>query len=141
MPPDTVPGRCFCGAVRFVVEMPTGVCVHCHCSMCRQMHGAAYVTWFELPKSQLKIEAGDDSLRSFDSSDRGKRSFCTSCGSALFCEISSRPGQIDVVLANLEGPIDRAPQMHIFFSDRASWTVVEDDLPKLGGKTGMEPLA
>lgn len=140
MSPKSVPGRCFCGAVRFVVEMPTGFCVHCHCSMCRRMHGAAYVTWIEIPRAQLQIESGAEALRKFDSSEHGTRSFCTSCGSALFCEISERPEQVDVALANLDGPIDRAPQMHVFFDHRADWTVVGDDLPRLGGESGMEPV-
>jgi hypothetical protein len=29
--------------------------------------------------------------------------------------------------------------MHIYFDDRAAWTAVGDDLPRLGGTTGMEP--
>jgi hypothetical protein len=48
---------------------------------------------------------------------------------------------IDIVLANLETPIGLAPQLHIHWDDRADWTVVSDALPKLGGKTGLEPVA
>jgi hypothetical protein len=29
--------------------------------------------------------------------------------------------------------------MHIFFDDRADWVSVHDGLPRLGGKTGLEP--
>jgi hypothetical protein len=39
----------------------------------------------------------------------------------------------------MEGAIDRLPESHIFFDDRAAWTIVADDLPRLGGPTGMEP--
>lgn len=140
MPPDTVPGSCFCGAVRFRVEMPTSACVHCHCSMCRRIHGSAYVTWIEVERPRLSFEHGEDRLHWYDSSNHGRRSFCRDCGSAIFCEIAERPEHIDIVLANLDGPVDREPQLHIFWDDRAPWTVVGDELPRLGGETGMKPV-
>jgi hypothetical protein len=37
-------------------------------------------------------------------------------------------------------PIDREPELHVYFDFRASWIRVGDSLPRLGGKTGMEPL-
>jgi hypothetical protein len=132
-------GSCLCGAVRFEVAFPTLVCAHCHCTMCRRSHGAGYVTWFTLPKGQLRVTAGEGELRRYASSDRAFRSFCGRCGSSLFFESNERPDQVDVVLANVDGAIDRAPQLHIFFDDRAEWIEVNDSLPRLGGDTGMEP--
>jgi hypothetical protein len=62
----------------------------------------------------------------------------------MFCwhegEEGAPPQFIDVALAALHGPIDRQPEMHVFYDSRADWTVVNDDLPKLGGETGIEPL-
>lgn len=135
-----VPGSCFCGTVRFRVRTPTLFCGHCHCSMCRRSHGAGYVTWLGVPRAQLTIEAGEEELTRFASSSHGHRSFCRRCGSTLFCESTKHPDQIDVVLANLDGPIDRPPQVHVYFDDRAEWVVVDDGLPRLGGESGLEPL-
>lgn len=136
----TVPGSCFCGAVRFEVTLPTLVCVHCHCSMCRRVHGAAYVTLFTLPKVQSRVTAGEGELVHHPSSDHGVRSFCRRCGSALFFESRQREDQVDIALANMAAAIDRTPQFHIFFDDRAEWIEVSDSLPRLGGPTGMEPV-
>lgn len=133
-------GACLCGSVRFHVELPTLYCAHCHCSMCRRHHGAGFVTWFGVPAQRLALDAGSDHLVRFQSSDHGTRSFCGRCGSSLFCESKHRPDQIDVTLASMEGPIDREPQLHVHFDDRARWVVVEDELPRLGGATGLEPL-
>jgi hypothetical protein len=36
--------------------------------------------------------------------------------------------------------IDREPQLHTYFDSRASWVEIGDELPRLGGKTGLEPL-
>lgn len=68
---------------------------------------------------------------------------CTMCQrnhGAAYVDIALHPGQIDVAFACLHGPIDRAPQLHIYFDDRADWVAVGDDLPRLGGKTCLEPI-
>jgi len=135
-----VSGACLCGAVRFSVELPTQFCGHCHCSMCRRNHGAGYVTWFVVPRAQIALDAGQAELSKFRSSDHGTRSFCGRCGSSLFCESTRHPDQVDIVLANMAGPIDRRPECHIYFDDRVEWVTVDDDLPRLGGSSGLEPL-
>jgi hypothetical protein len=136
----TVSGSCFCGAVRFSVRLPSLFCGHCHCSMCRRSHGAVYVTWFVVPRGQFVLASGEAELGRFRSSDHGTRSFCTRCGSSLFCESTQHPDVVDIVLANMHAPIDRAPACHIYFDDRADWVAVNDDLPRLGGATGLEPI-
>ena len=133
-------GSCFCGRVRFEASMPSLFCAHCHCSMCRRIHGAGFVTWFSIPKTQLRIAAGESDLTRFQSSDHGTRSFCGCCGSSLFFESTLDPERVDISLANMDGPIDREPQVHVYFDRRAEWVTVEDSLPRLGGETGVEPL-
>jgi hypothetical protein len=125
-------GACLCGRVRFELHMPTLVCVHCHCSMCRRAHGAGYVTWVRLAKDQLHFLSGQELLSWYRSSDHATRSFCGHCGSTLFFETTQSPETVDVVLANLEGTIDRDPQLHIYFDDRVDWVEVADDLPRIG---------
>lgn len=137
----SVTGSCLCGGVRFRIEMPTTACVHCHCSMCRRNHGASYVTWVALPGSQFQLDAGGEALVRFESSTHGSRSFCGRCGTSLLCESTERPDEVDIPLANLEGAIDREPQLHIYFDDRADWAFADDGLPRLGGPTGLEPIA
>ncbi len=134
-----VGGRCLCGTVRFAFTLPTTFCVHCHCSMCRRNHGAAYVTWIGVRRDGFALVAGAECLARYASSDHGTRSFCTRCGSSLFCESKRNPDEVDVVLANVDDAIDRTPDAHIYFDDRAPWTQLGDDLPRLGGDTGTEP--
>ncbi len=108
--------------------------------MCRRNHGAAFVTWFVVTRDQFSLDAGSDALVRFASSDHGTRSFCGRCGSSLFCESTQHPDDVDIVLANMHDPIDRKPEMHIYFDDRADWTFAEDGLPRRGGSSGLEPL-
>jgi hypothetical protein len=99
--------------------------------MCRRSHGAGYVTWFAVSRSQFALDAGHDQLVRFHSSDHGVRSFCGRCGSTLFCETTHYPDMVDIVLANMNDPIDKAPQAHFFFENRVDWVNVDDDLPRL----------
>jgi hypothetical protein len=133
-------GSCFCGAIRFSVVLPTMFCGHCHCSMCRRNHGAAYVTWLAVPRAQFILESNESELVRFRSSEHGTRSFCKRCGSSLFCESSHYPDIVDIVLANMQDPIDRQPECHLYFDDRAAWVDVNDGLPRFGGETGREPI-
>jgi hypothetical protein len=108
--------------------------------MCRRNHGAAYVTWFAVPRSQLSLDSGADLLTHYASSDHGTRSFCSRCGSSLFCVSTHLPDIVDVPLTSMDGAIDRVPESHIYFDDRASWTIVGDQLPRRGGPSGLEPI-
>jgi len=136
-----VEGGSFCGAVRFAIRLPLLFCGHCHCSMCRRAHGAGYVTWMGVAADRFTLLSGTADLVAYRSSDHGTRSFCRLCGSSLLCTSTRHPEVIDVVLANLDDPAGIAPQVHIYFDDRAPWVHVEDGLPRLGGPTGTEPLA
>ena len=139
MSESRVEGACLCGAVEFRVELPTTACVHCHCTMCQRTHGAGVVTWIALPRAQLTIDSGEQELVRYESSSHGSRSFCGRCGTSLLCESTQRPDEVDIPLANLKSEIDRKPQLHIFFDDRAAWIQIDDGLPRLGGDTGVEP--
>ena len=141
MSDSRVEGACLCGAVTFQIELPTTACVHCHCTMCQRNHGAGYVTWIALPRRQLAIDSGEPELVRYQSSPHGSRSFCGRCGTSLLCESTQRPEEVDIPLANLKGEVDRKPELHIFFDDRSSWMEVSDGLPRLGGATGLEPIA
>jgi hypothetical protein len=140
MPDHTAIGACLCGAVGFELEPPSNWVAHCHCSMCRRAHGAPFVTWVSVPPAQLRVVRGGDVLTRYPSSDGATRSFCGRCGSSLFFESTRWAGEVHVARACIPGPIDRAPQVHAFFSDRAPWISISDGLPHRGGPSGIEPI-
>lgn len=107
--------------------------------MCRRAHGAGVVTWASVPDGQLVMLA-DEALRHYASSPGGRRSFCGRCGTPLFFFAERWPGETHVALAAMLDPIDKAPAVHAFYSDRVPWLTIDDHLPKRGGETGVEPL-
>ncbi len=139
-PMPGVDGGCLCGAIRYRVEFPTIWFAHCHCSMCRRAHGAAFVSYCGVPEAQFRIETGADMLVRYDSSPTAWRQFCRRCGSTLTFAGERWPGEVHVVVANLNGPLDREPAAHCYYDAKVPWVDAADHLPRLGGPTGTQPL-
>lgn len=127
---DVFKAQCLCGAVRFEITPPTRWCLHCHCTLCRRAHGAPFVTWFGVGKEQLRITEGESGIRWRNSSDHGRRAFCSACGTPLLFVSSRWPGQIDIVRALVDGPIDRAPSAHVYVADKVGWVDIDDGLER-----------
>lgn len=133
-------GGCLCGAIRFEITLPTRFCAHCNCGMCRRAHGAPLVTWVGVPSAQFRITRGSGELRVYHSSPAARRSFCNSCGNMLLFEGDRWPNEVHVARAAIEGDIDREASVHTYWDERASWFCMRDELPKLGGENGVQPL-
>ncbi len=126
---DRYQGECLCGTVRYEIGAPTLFFAHCHCEYCRRAHGAAYVSWVGAAEDRFELTGGDDALRWFASSAQSRRGFCARCGTTLFFASTLCPGEIHVTRASLTGPIDREPQLHCFWDQRAPWASIGEGLP------------
>lgn len=137
---ETATGSCLCGAVRFEVTLPPKWCANCHCSMCRRAHSAAYVTWVGLVESAFRVTAGEDRIVRHASSPDARRAFCGTCGSPLTFEGKRWAGEVHVARACLPDALALTPKGHSYWSDRAPWIEIHDDLPRFGGPSGTEKL-
>ncbi len=134
----SVRGRCFCGAVQFVLTFPTDMCGHCHCESCRRAHGAAFVTWTEVPKTQFQFLSGEDRLKRYNSGSTVHWGFCANCGASFLYENEDAPGRVWVTMASLTGPLDRVPDSHVSFEEHVDWFKVNDGLPRYKEKSEIE---
>lgn len=124
-----IEATCLCGAVRYEVHGPLSAMVHCHCSMCRKHHGGSFATFAAAPLMGFRWIAGEDTVVTHASSEKGQRSFCMNCGSVA----PSVHKEMDMVICpagNLLGDLDLKPQAHWFVGSRAPWTQITDDLPQ-----------
>jgi hypothetical protein len=123
-------GSCLCRAVRYEIDGALKRITHCHCSMCRKQHGAAFATYAPLRRARFRLVAGQDALVSYASSEKVRREFCKHCGSSMFWLTSEWPDVIDVALGTLDDdPVGR-PEAHIFVASKAPWVEIEDELPQ-----------
>lgn len=130
---SSVSGSCFCGAVRFHFELPSKWCAHCHCSMCRKVHGAGYVTWVGFKNSHFHLDQGKQELSWFESSKGASRGFCNNCSSSMFFRSERWADELHVALACLDDPIDRDPQAHAFHDSHVDWMPIDDALKMYNG--------
>lgn len=124
-------GRCLCGDIRFEATLPTKWVAHCHCRLCQRAHGAGVVTWAGFEAGQVAVHDPHGHLHWFASTPGARRGFCGHCGSPLFFRSETWPGELHVARAHFEDPLDRAPQVHVFYDTHVDWLPLADDgLPR-----------
>lgn len=126
----TASGKCLCGAIGFSIRFPSKWVAHCHCTLCRRAHGAAFVTWVSVEQSQAAIDDPQKRLQWYASSREAERGFCSRCGSSLFFRSSKWAGELHIARANFSDPLDREPQVHAFYDTHVDWFTVNDGLRK-----------
>jgi len=121
-------GSCLCGAVRYEITGSFSAAGHCHCSICRRSHGAAFATWAMVDPSRFRWVSGTESITAYASSPGRERLFCKCCGSPL---VATHLGKVtEVVLASVDGDPGTRPREHIFVGSKASWYEITDALPQ-----------
>ncbi len=128
-PPYT--GSCLCGSIKFEVDNIEPRMGHCHCSMCRKFHGAAFATLGEAKVENFRWLQGEDYLASYKAGNGTVRKFCKQCGSSMIFVPSNDSGElVEFALGTLDGGSDLSPDAHIFVDSKASWFEIQDDLPQ-----------
>jgi hypothetical protein len=125
-----VRGSCLCGAVRYEVDGPVHDVHHCHCSICRKSHGAAFSTFARVTASRFAFVAGHDRVRGYRSSSPIERTFCDTCGARLTIRFDGMPDAVWVSLATLDDDPGVRPGVHMFVGSKAAWVEITDGLPQ-----------
>jgi len=124
-------GGCLCGAVRYRIEGPIESVAHCHCNSCRRASGAAFVTWFTVPRDRHEWTKG--APRQFASSPGVARAFCGVCGTGLAYANDKAGKTIDLTIGSLDCAAGHPADRHIWTDDRLGWLNVDDHLPAHDG--------
>lgn len=123
-------GSCLCKSVRYEVRGPLGRASHCHCSMCRKAHGAAFATYARVKRSDFALLAGQEHIATYRSSPGVARTFCRNCGSTLQFVTDARPESFALALGTLDDDPGVRPALHIFAGSKAPWYDITDGLPE-----------
>ena len=131
-----VSGRCACGTVAYRVTAAAKKLYHCHCSVCRRLHGALFATYACVERKHLAVEAGADRLSTYVS-DLAKWRFCAVCGCHLFAEHEHNPGMTWYMPGTLDGDLvpghPAGSETHIFVGSKSPLARVPDDVPRFEG--------
>ena len=124
-------GSCLCGGVVYKVAVLDPQMAHCHCSMCRKFHGAAFATYGSVKREDFSWLQGQQLLQEFVADNQTTRTFCKKCGSSLTFAPSGDTGEeVEIALATLDSEIAGRPSAHIFTEFKANWHQISDDRPK-----------
>ncbi len=114
-----IEGGCFCKRIRYSVDAGSYLCANCHCTMCRRVHAAPYVTWLVVPVERFRY-TGELPVE-FASSNNGTRYFCATCGTQVACVNTGHPEVIDVTVGSLDIPAAFAPTLDVYSDTRLAW--------------------
>jgi len=138
-------GRCLCGDIQYEADQMSPKMGHCHCTMCRKFHGAAFATFGAAPAAAFRWLQGQELLSTFVADNGTKRKFCSQCGSSMTFESADTSEDdndhhnhyIEVALGTLDKAPTLSPDAHIYISSKVDWVDINgDDLPKFpNGRT------
>lgn len=125
-----------CGSIKYEVDEIDPQMGHCHCTMCRKFHGAAFSTLGEAKSEKFRWIEGEALLVSYRAENGTVRRFCKVCGSSMTFAAADDTGRlIEFSLGTLDSKIALRPDAHIHVGSKANWLEIHDDLAQyVGGR-------
>ncbi len=134
---DSFSAGCRCGQVRITVSAEPSMVANCHCRDCQYASGGAYSTIVMLPREAVAITGATTQYTvTADSGNEVTRSFCPTCGSPLFSELSAMESVVVLKAAALDDPGWLRPTMHIWRESGQPWAEVDAELPSFERNPG-----
>ncbi|MFT5110987.1 MAG: hypothetical protein ACI8P9_000298 [Parasphingorhabdus sp.] len=124
-------GSCLCGSIKYEADEIEPRMGHCHCSMCRKFHGAAFATLGEAKADNFRWTEGEKLLASYKAKNGTVRKFCRLCGSSMIFAVADDSGElIEFALGTLDSEINLRPDAHIYVGSKANWFKMCDGSPQ-----------
>ncbi len=122
-------GSCLCGGVVWRLE-GAGFrrMTHCHCSMCRKAHGAAFATYATVARAAFELVEGGGLVVDRASSPGFHRAFCGRCGSVVPSALNGE--EVHAPMGGMRDDPGWRATHHIFIAHKAPWHRIADDLPR-----------
>jgi hypothetical protein len=103
---------------------------HCHCVDCRRSSATGHGSLMAVPENAVELSGETKGYaKAADSGNLVTRSFCPTCGAAVFSHNTGMPGLIFLTASSLDDLEAFKPQMHVYYSRAASWDRADDGLP------------
>lgn len=125
-------GQCLCGGICYEATEFEPAMAHCHCSMCRKFHGAAFATYGSVKRVNFRWVQGEALLAAYTAPNGTVRQFCRVCGSSLtFASPLADGDDVEIALGTLDTPLTtQKPDAHIYVAYKADWSIPCDGLPQ-----------
>ncbi len=123
--PVSLTGSCLCGAVTYTAHGAAGAPAACHCTQCCKQSGHVWASSY-VPDGTLEIRG---EVRWYQSSEKARRGFCPTCGSALFWEHEDDPF-ICFSTGSIDGPTGLTLRGHIHTKTKGDYYAINPTDPQ-----------
>jgi hypothetical protein len=120
-------GTCWCGGVRFDVEVPFIRVTACHCTSCKKISGGGGTTSGRVRTEDVRILEGRELITSYEPDEGTVKSFCSRCGTNLFGGGWPESEFTSVRLSALDEPFEGPLEARTFVRSVAPWETLPDD--------------
>lgn len=138
-------GGCPCGAVRYRTPATPRFGYICHCTDCRRFSGTAFHTGIAIDAAGFEVLAETPARHALtaDSGHEITRSYCASCGGALWSATTADPSLISVkagTVTSHDADLLR-PEIQIWVDSRVAWLPLPQGLESYRrGLRGERPI-
>jgi hypothetical protein len=115
--------------VRFQLDGTPQFINHCHCSMCRKAHGAAFGSFLHADGHGFRWLSGEAMVQNYSSSAGNMRAFCKTCGSNVPV-LEDEGSHVIVPAGSIDDDPHVRPIVHIHTASKAPWFDITDALPQ-----------
>ncbi|MFP6564558.1 MAG: GFA family protein [Myxococcota bacterium] len=125
-------GGCRCGAVRYRMNAEPFVVAHCHCRDCQYSTGGGSAVVMIAPRDGVEVTQGETTAYRVEAENGNfvTRSFCGTCGTPLFSDLSGNPALYGVKVGTLDDPSAVTPAVHAWTVSAPAWSLPDDGLPR-----------
>ena len=125
-----IKGQCSCGHIHYQLTKEPMFIHACHCSLCKQQTGSAFIAHAFIESAHFKLMSG--SLRSvFGASGSGSPhevDRCIECGTAIISYYKGQRAWGVVKVGTLDYPNKFPPSVHLHIKQKVSWINIPDDV-------------
>lgn len=135
-------GGCSCGSVRYTLLADPMFTHCCHCHLCQQITGSAFITNTLIEGSNFSLNSGQ--LAPFEGpSGSGSRHIikrCSKCGDPVVSYFGDTEHLALVKAGTLDNPNLVSPQAHIFVGTKLDWLELPEATPVFTGFYDFEKI-
>lgn len=123
-------GSCLCGKCSYSAAGKLFDVLHCHCTNCRKLTGAAFSTYGAVAQQDFNWLCDVTNLSKYTSSKSVLRYVCNTCGSLLTSTDSEEKDAIYLSVGLFDTPTELKPEYHQFVDSKVSWYEITDSIPQ-----------
>ena len=125
---DKITGSCLCNAVKYIVNGSIKAVANCHCNTCQKLTGGVFGTIAVIDENDFEIIEGQDTLTTYQVSDKATKYFCRTCGTPIFNIHKKYPGNYMTQVGSFDDPSLATPAINIFCESMLPWVKSIADL-------------